>query len=229
MRVIPQLFSVFIFEKRSTMIKRWQGAIFFSLALLGVLLGRVFYESKRNYDLGQNFLQKNKFMEAVLALDQSAHWYFPGNPYVEKSLSALWELGQKLEATDIQTALWAYDSARGSIYASQSFFLPHQGWLTKFNDRIAFLRAHDHVKLYPNLSLEEAIDYQTKILKISHAPHLFWSMVLVFSFIGWITCTFLLIGRGFTASGEMILKSARPWIFGMIGFFTLWILSLTRA
>lgn len=199
------------------------------LVFLGVLVTRVFLESKRNYFLGEAREAQRDDLGAILAYDQSAHWYFPGNPYVQKSLAKLWNIGTRHETKNARLSLWAYDCIRGSVYATQGLFLPHADWLPRVDARIAELRAQEQSKLQPELSREELIGQHLSKLQERKGPRLIWSLILESSFFAWIACVVGWIWKGFTPEGKMNLVASVPWMFGMVVTFTIWIVSLIRA
>lgn len=202
----------------------------FPLALvLCALVARIGYQSRHDYLLGVEYERAERFQEAVMQYDHSAHWYFPGNPFVEKSLSRLWAVGNALEHTNPTLSLWAYDSMRGSIYAVRSFYMPHMEWLEKVNPRIALLRAAQEVSLDNSKKYEDVLRFHQQKLSEDRSPHLGWSVVLEVSFFAWIFGVLGFIWKGFDAQGVMYFKPSIPWIGIIVGSFSLWIVSLIKA
>ena len=171
----------------------------------------------------------NDAQSAILHLDRAVHWYFPGNPYVRRSLSDLWEIGQTTENADRRTALSAYDAARGGIFSVRSFFQPYEDRLPRINQRIAELRTREQIERHPEEKYTEVLEFHRKALERDERPRLSWSLLAVAGFIAWTASTFGLIWRGFDREGRMQLRSAVPWMTAIVLGFAGWILGLIRA
>ena len=205
------------------------------LACVGLFVAavilRLAIESRAAWNAGVAHEAQGKVQEALLDYDRSAHAYFPLNPYVGRSLSALWSLGQRLEATDVNLALWAYDSIRGSVFGTASVYVPHREWLPKVDERIAVLRATVQAKAGNSggLSNEALLSFHRNRLAKSPAHLGPWSVIVTLSFLAWLGSVAGLIFWGHDADGRMHFRRALPWILLMSASFTLWIVGLTRA
>lgn len=200
-----------------------------AIVVLLVLIGRVFYQSRNAYLEAEALEKAGKYQESIMQFDQSAHGYFPGNPFVGRSLQKLWEIGQKLEQKEPNLSLWAYDSMRGSIYAVRSVYLPHAFWLEKVNARIAELRTAEELRSVPTKNLSEVLAFHQAKLNIDQGPNLGWSLILELGFFGWIISVVGFIWKGFDSRGVMYPRPSVPWIFGIILSFGIWIIGLIKA
>jgi hypothetical protein len=206
--------------------RKWAAA---ALVLVLFVLGRCALESRREFMKGEGLAGKGETAEAILHFDRSIHWYFPLNPYVERSIRSLWDLGRALETKDRDMALRAYESIRGGLYAVRSFFQPHEDWIPKANERIAALRATSDTETNRLKGPEEALKYHRGLLEADERPRTGWVLLTEIGFFGWLGCTVLLIARGYNREGRMNLARALPWMSGMVLFFLAWILGLLKA
>src|SRR5580765_86989 len=104
------------------------------------------WSSRESYLQGIDFQSKNDSERAITRFEESILWYFPGNPYVGKSVQSLYEYGESLEKNNPKMALYAFDSLRGSLYSIRSLYFPYSKWIPKVNDKIATLRTEETVK-----------------------------------------------------------------------------------
>jgi len=97
-----------------------------------------YQRSVKYFEEGEELLGKKKYLEAITSYETSAHAYTPWNPYVERSMEKLWEIGQMFEDQNKEPdyALIAYRSLRSSVYAIRSFYTPYKEWVPKCDERI---------------------------------------------------------------------------------------------
>jgi hypothetical protein len=123
--------------KRKIIVGVLLGLLFFILAA-----ARVVYSSRDEYLRAGRYLALGHIEQAIVHYRRAARWYAPGNPYVEKSIHRLWELGKLAERRGNPTvALTAYRSIRGAILGTRSFYTPNADWLERVNKKIAELMA----------------------------------------------------------------------------------------
>jgi len=203
------------------------GVVF--VAILGVLVFRMNYESKKEYYLGEKAHRAGKVEEAISHFDRALHWYYPGNPHIEVAAQGLWKIGQSVEGPNRKIALMAYDALRGGILSTRSFYVPHRTWLEKANGRIARLRAEEEVESNKKADIAKTVEYHQKLLAHEEQPNLFWSLVVTLGFLGWAGSVAGFIWRGFDREGRMLLRPSLPWIASTTLCFGAWIAGLLYA
>lgn len=199
------------------------------LAFLGFLIGRVIYESRREWALGASEVAAGNKEGAIHHLGLAIRWYAPFNPFVVKAIHALWNIALEAEKGEPKLALLAYDDLRGSLHAVRSFYWPHKEWILKANEKIAELRAREQVQLQPDVSFEKALEYHRKVLALDERPYVGWVLLSQIGFVGWILCVIGWIWRGFDREGKMHLRPSLPWIAALVLFFSAWMAGLSRA
>jgi len=200
------------------------------LFITAFVMGRAIYESRHELFVGLSKIKSSNIEEAIHHFDRSAHWYAPGNPYIGKALDQLWNIGQDLESKgQPRIALLAYDAIRGSIHAIRSFYWPYKNRLPIVNDRIAKLRAQEHVAENPGVTYKDALAFHEKALKIDERPYVGWVFLLELGFFGWVFSVVGLIWKGFDPEGQMHLKPSFPWMISIVVCFSFWIVGLLHA
>lgn len=211
------------------MIQKHRALLSGGLVVLLALVGRIVFESRREFHRGELSQSHLEIREAIAHFDRSVHWYAPFNPYVGRSLTKLWEIGAAAEATDPKLALFAYDAMRGGIYGIRHVTRPYAEWLPKVNERIAQLRAQEQVRDRPGTSFDEALAYHRTVLTEDRRPKLGWALLSHAGFLGWILLTFLWISRGLDETGRICWRRSRFYAAGSAGAFLIWMIGLANA
>ena len=126
--------------------KRWRLLCAGIAILLACVVGRCAWESRREYKAGTESLARGETGEGIIHLDRAIHGYFPLNPYVDRSVRALWTVGQESEDRNPALALRAYEAIRGALNAVRGIYQPYSDWLPKTDEKIASLRTLEEVK-----------------------------------------------------------------------------------
>ncbi|MFH1018069.1 MAG: hypothetical protein V1798_07800 [Pseudomonadota bacterium] len=204
----------------------WIAAI---AAIVLCAVARCAWEARREYSTGRDLMARGEALEGILHLDRAIHWYFPGNPFVGRSIRALWAMGQEFEGKDGAGALRAYEAIRGGLYAVAGIYQPYPDWLSKANERIAVLRAREEATNAPPRSMDEALAYHRGLLEQDERPKTGWALVVEMGFLGWLASAIALIWRGYDAEGRMNLRRSVPWMAALTFFFAIWVLGLLKA
>ncbi len=185
---------------------------------------RVMLASRSEWEHAQALDISGNSDAAIVHYRRSVRWHAPGLPYPERSLEALWRLGQRYEVQkDVHGALAAYRAMRSSILSTRSFYTPHKAWLAKADQRIAALMAtfpripSDAGKSHAELSKEYLAQ-----LKQSNRPQMLWTVILMLGFGGWTLGAIMFFERAFDENNRLILRQAKGWgalvIIGMVLF-----------
>ncbi len=198
--------------------------------VLLLILTRCFLGSQEAYEKGTQLLQKGEVESAILSFDHAIHWYFPGNPFPERSIQSLWKLGNDLQnKQDPSMALLAFDSLRGGIYSIRNVYWPYRDWLPQVNEKIARLRGMQEAKQNPQLRPEDAYEKHLKLLTRDERPQTAWVVLMGVGFLGWLFSIVAWIWKGFDAEGKILLRKSIPWVIAAVIFFALWVGSLLKA
>jgi len=213
-------------SKEGYQVTRYRAHAALTLTLMSVIfcliMGRVFLESRDYFRKGTASLEADELYMAVVHFGRAAKWYFPGNPYVLRSLRSLWETGQRAEEmAEERIALKAYYTLRGCLYGTRWFYMPYREWLDPCNQRIADLTVVND----PHVSEETVLaNLQGQV-----GPSVVWALFVVLGFWGWIGSVFGFVWFSFDASGSMDGRKAVAWGGVGLGFFVVWVLSMLRA
>ena len=190
-----------------------------AVLLLLILWGRVFYGSMQDYKTGEALLKENQIIRAITYFDRSLHWYAPVNPYVERSVKRLWEIGERAEREkDTRLARIAYESIRNGFYGASHVFRPGQDWIQRAESKIHALSALQG-RGGPAPSKKDP------------QPDVLWSVVVVIGLVGWIGS---LVGFGSCVfrnkeGSKGVTRKSILWIVASAMCFGLWILGMAFA
>jgi len=191
--------------------------IVFLLSMRALLTQKSFIERAQKTD---NSIQAIRYYERVLL------FYVPISPYNKNAVNGILEKCEYVQ--DLEQKLYCYETLRTSLYQVRSFFIPYEDEIEKLNPLIAELRAKQMIQWkYNNFSdkdYQRLYNYHMEILKYDGSPSVFWSIVVIFSLIGWISSIIFLIFKGFVNKKYLSLALTSYFIF-----FTLWILGLYMA
>ena len=206
--------------------KKSIGTAVLILGLLAVVLVitwvRIYVGSRQAYGKGMHFLESRETVRAITYFDRSLHWYAPLNPYVEKSAKRLWEIGNHAQDQgDTKMALIAFQSIRQGFYAARSLWTPGKDWIRKCD-----LKINDMANGQATGGAEATGPDQAQI-----GPSIFWSVVVVVSFLVWFGSMigFIVIGVGDKAWFRYDNPRALLWIALFLGFFVFWVLAMMKA
>lgn len=202
-----------------------------ALALLGLVYGRVLFESRREWLEGRQWVARDDPDEAIVHYRRAALWYAPINPWHGAALDGLTRIARRAERrSEIERALAAWRAIRGSLLGTRSFYTPSPGRLHAANRRIAALMAkqarpaQDQAKTEPALAREHLA-----LLERDEAPSVAWSIVLLAGFFGWIGAAFAFIYRGLDAEGRLVRPVAVRWAGAFLVGVALWVLGMVMA
>jgi hypothetical protein len=194
--------------------------------------GRVLYSQRSHFIAAEEYYSAADWKLAIREYDSALHFYTPWSPYIGKSASRLWQIGEMFEkAGKPDWAMLAYSSIRSSFYASRSLYTPGQSWINRCDDKIASLNVAVLVKegsLSP-LQAEEEKEKYLHVLKVDRAPDPVWSALVEAGFFGWIISVLYIIRKAFDDSGRLLM---RPALYGLLSFvitFGVWVISLLKA
>ncbi len=202
------------------------GAVALVAITLILIWGRAFWGSAENYQAGIKQLEAQNYIKAITFFDRSLHWYTPFNPYIEKSVRNLWEIGLQAEQRgDVRLALIAIRAIRQGFYAARSFYTPGKEWIGRCNTKIASLTAKE-IEEHQTGAKAPALPVKSGDAE----PDIFWTLFLEIGFLGWIGSVIGFLAYALT--GKSLRLRSRPAIFwgtAVIIFFSLWIVGMMRA
>jgi hypothetical protein len=210
--------------KRSSVSSRILKIVSVGVFVLFVLWARAFYSSMEAYNTGEALLKENQTIRAITYFDRSLHWYAPGNSYLERAATRLWEIGERAEKDgDLRMARIAFESIRNASYGTTHVFTPGKEWIRRAESKIHALSGAEGRQKEGNAEPWSP--------KKGPYPHALWSVAVVLGFLGW---TGSLMGFIFTAwpkehrdgkpSREKIL-----WFSLVLAFGALWFVGMVMA
>ena len=203
-----------------------------AVLFLMILTVRMLYLQRSHYMAGERYSASENWKLAIREYDLAMHFYAPLSPYIDKSATRLWQLGDMFEKQErLDWAIIAYSSIRSSFYASRSLYTPGKQWIRKCDEKIADLNVQLLIK-DGSIKPEEAAAEKKRylyVMNVDKAPDPFWSFLMATGFVGWIGSVGFFIFRGFTDKG-MVNKKAL--LYGVVSFsitFIVWIIALVKA
>ena len=199
--------------------------------VLFVLTLRVVLSARTELALADTAQQKHDTAAAIVHYRRAARWYAPASPYHVRALEQLAKIGNAAQARgDIEQALSAYRSLRGSIMATRSFYVPERARLEAANQRIATLMAElpppgmDAGKSKAQLRSEHLA-----LLEHIPGPNLFWTCVLLAGFACWVASAFAFSLRAIDEHDRWVGREARKWGALIALGFGLFVLGMSLA
>ena len=196
------------------------------LAVVAAMSLRVVTSAKQELREAQAADDANDLAAAVVHLRRAARWYAPLSPFHVRALDALERIGAAAETrSDPEMALMAFRAMRSAILSARSFYTPEPERLDRANQAIARLMAAlpppqmDASKSREQLRLEHLA-----LLQATHAPNVFWTLVLLLGFATWVGGAFAFCAKALDASHRLLVPEAWRWgtvvLFGL-GCFVL--------
>lgn len=177
-------------------------------------------------------LAATKPERALEHYERVIHWHVPFLSLSDDAAEKMWGYALNYEKQgDVEKALNTYRVLRGAFYAARSLYTPGKDWIVRCNEKIAGLMASKpaYSKADQKKSFEERKAENLKLLSREKSPHPEWALLTEIGFWGWMTCAFIFIFRGFTATGTFQARPALPWAGGWGVFYGLWIWGLFRV
>jgi len=201
------------------------------LALIGLVYGRVLFESRREWSEGRQWLAKDDPDEAIVHYRRAALWYAPINPWCDAALDGLAVIGKRAERHgEVDRALAAWRAIRGAVLGTRSFYTPSPGRLRTANRHIAALMAKQPRPAQDLAKTEAALAREhLALLERNDAPSVFWSIVLLAGFFGWVGAAFAFIYRGLDAEGRLVRPFAARWGSAVLVGIAVWVLGMVMA
>lgn len=200
--------------------------------VLLALYTKVYLSSQSEYRKAVEASQRQEVKTAITHYQRSIQWYAPLNRYVVDSAQGLWKIGQGAEGRgDGELALEAYRALRSGLLSTRSLYTPHAGWLERCNERIAVLEAAKRPtsKANQGKSFEERKAERLHLLRKTHAPDPFWSVVLEVGFLGWIGGAVGFIFQAITQEGRLHRRKALGWGGLIVICYALWVIGMAWA
>lgn len=168
-------------------------------------------------------------VKAVRYYERALLFYVPLSPYNKEAVEGILEKCKNM--IESEQKLYCYETLRSSLYQIRSFYIPYREELEKLNSLIAELKTSEMINWkYNGFSQkhhQSIYNYHIEILKYDGSPSTFWSVISVFSLIGWIASVLFIILKGFKEPIRIKLLIGGIACFAL--FFFLWITGLLMA
>ena len=167
--------------------------------------------------------------EKIKAFERVILNHFPLSPY---SSNAVYELLKECEGfSEIDEKLYCYETLRSSLIQIKSFYQPYDDTIKKINPKIAQLRTESMILWKDNNLTNEDFERiyiaQLALLNYNNAPSQLWSVIIVFSLIGWICAIIFVIMKGFTKNQNR--RYVLRGILIYLVFFLFWLCGIYFA
>jgi len=199
--------------------------------LLAVIATRVVTSSRAELAQGHTLRGRGDVDGAIVHYRRAARWYAPGSPYHVEALDALGALGRAAAARgDVEQALSAYRGVRAAILGARSFYTPETARLAAANRRIADLMSQQPAPPVDAGKTRERIAAEhLALLEAPMRPNIFWTIVLLLGFAGWVAGAFLFVARAIDSDDRIVGKEARRWGTLVVVGFGLFVLGMALA
>jgi hypothetical protein len=198
---------------------------------LAVVLGRVLVESRQEATAARQALASGDVEGAITHLGRAARWYAPGNSASVQALDDLRDLALEAESNgDQHTALDAWQTIRGAILSTRSFFVPHASLLEEANQHIATLMAElEPPTVAPDEDDATRRAWHLALLERDDAPRVTWTLLALAGLAGWIAAALLFIYRAIGVDDRLKARPALYCGLGAVAGFAAFLIGLARA
>ncbi|MFN3813431.1 MAG: hypothetical protein ACK4SM_02255 [Aquificaceae bacterium] len=200
------------------------------LLVLVLLVSSVYVlleNQKRFIREGDVLLVSGEPLMAISMYERALLNYVPFSPYNKDALEKMEKLCPKLKEKEHR--LFCYETLRSALYQTKGLYVPYGERLKDLKNPILLTK----LELYIERNLPPKNKYQTiyeelrRFMDYSPYPSVTWSLVVVFSLLGWVFSLVWIIWKGLTMPinrSALMLGS-----LSYLTFFGLWILGLYMA
>lgn len=200
---------------------------------LGVIQGRAMYESAHYFALAEASLIAGDRPSAVLHFRHSAQWYTPIGSRTRAALQRTMLLGDEAFAThDLESALYAWRSARGAILSTRHLFTPNADMLPGLHERIGhamFLQGESLTSAASGSAQRSAAEYTAELAAWrERQPSTPRALGASLAFVGWLGSLLLFARHGLTPDGRLV-KAKVPILFVSLVLLFFWVVLVRIA
>lgn len=197
---------------------------------LAVIAGRASYESARSYGLGEAARAQGASIDAAYHYRHAAQWLTPLGRSDDRALERLVDLGdERLDAGDVEGALFCWRSARSAIMATRHLATPHVDVLDRLHPRIAGAMATqrtddaDERVVHESRYRDQLDGWRERQVSPWHA------LGASVAFVLWIASLALAGWTGLTREGRIRTRPLAGWLVASAGLFATWWLLVRLA
>ncbi len=168
---------------------------------------------------------------AVTHYRRAARWYLPIQPYADRALERLMEIGAEAERDgDRALALAGYRSVRAALMSSRSLWIPDAERLHVADERIAALMASGDVPaLDAHLSEAARAEAYLEMLETDRDPVTGWALLALLGFLLWGAGAYGVFTRALDQDDRFVDVELRKWGTAFVVGMGLFVLGLALA
>lgn len=193
------------------------------LVAIAVVAGRASYESNRAYGLGEAARAEGASIDAAYHYRHAAQWLTPLSRADDRALERLVELGdERLDASDVEGALFCWRSARSAIMATRHLATPHRDVLDTLHPRIAGAMAIQRTS-DPDERVAHEARYRAQLDAWRERQVSPWfALGASVAFALWIASLALAAWTGLTPEGRVRSRPLAGWLVASAALFATW-------
>jgi len=201
------------------------------LVMILVLSVKVLVSSRAELADADRASSAGELETAITHYRRAARWYLPIQPYADRALDRLMEIGAAAETDeDPVLALASYRSVRAALMSSRSLWIPDSDRLHQADERIAELMARSEVPAVDaHLSEEARADTYLAMLETDRDPAAGWALLALLGFGLWILGAYGVFTKGLDQDDRFIDVELRKWGSAFVVGMGLFVLGLSLA
>lgn len=201
------------------------------LVILCVLSVKVLVSSRAELADADRASSAGELETAITHYRRAARWYLPIQPYADRALDRLMEIGAEAEADeDPALALASYRSVHAALMGSRSSWIPDRARLRAADERIAALMARSDVPtLDAHLSEEARAETYLAMLETDRDPATPFALLALLGFALWILGAYGVFTRGLDQDDRVVDGELRKWGTAFVIGMGLFVLGLALA
>lgn len=201
------------------------------LVMILVLSVKVLVSSRAELADADRASSAGELETAVTHYRRAARWYLPIQPYADRALERLMEIGAQAETDDDSAlALASYRSVRAALMSSRSLWIPDRDMLHRADEHIASLMARSDVPaLDAHLSEEARAETYLAMLETDRDPAAGWALLALLGFALWILGAYGVFTRALDQDDRFIDGELRRWGTAFVVGMGLFVLGLSLA
>ena len=195
---------------------------------------RVWTGARAELELAENARSSGDVSVAINHYQYALRWYTPGASAPSSAAAALDEIAtEAAKSGDRPLALTALRRLRGGILATRHLWSPFGDRLAGVETRLAKHTAAAQMALGQRTirgrTLEELEADHLALLQRDPTPSVGWSLLVFFSFLGWLAGVFMTLSRGLTRDAQLVKPVFYRWGATALASFVLWLFALSQA
>ena len=174
--------------------ERLKEVVFLVMGFLGIVVLVLGFKQYSFYTKAQKNYVHKRYVEAIDDYAMVVYMHLPFSPLEKRAIESLLKISQEIKDNST-LQLYVLERLRSSIYATRSFYTPHQEVLSKLNSQIITIKANALKQAGYKRSKQEIKQELKAVMSKELAPNPILAFISISSFFCFVLLTTLGIIR----------------------------------